>query len=52
MEIKRGMTPTRPQLVMLNGSVRTLDLGVGRPDSESKELRANVTANDPRKASV
>lgn len=58
METKRGLTPTRPQLVMLNGSLGThqapsphlwISPGVGRLDSESKELRPNVTANRPHK---
>lgn len=52
MKTKRGLTPTRPQLVMLNGSLGTLDLGVGRLDSGNKELRPNVTANHPHEASV
>lgn len=45
-------TSARPQLVRLNGSVGPIDLGVGRLDSESKELRPSVTANHPHKASV
>lgn len=61
-ESKRGSTlPRGPWLVMLNGSPGThegpsptsgLDLGVGRLDSEGKELRPNATANRPHKTSV